>query len=293
MGCRRWSACLAPVFLQAPQDVLDAHHRVVHQAADGDGEAAQGHGVDRHAEILEHQRGHEDRHRDGGERDHGRAQGAQEEEQDHRDEHRGADQLALQGVDGGLDEAGLAEGDAGFGHARRQALLQCDQGVLDGPGQRDGVRRGLLLDAQDHRRPALEAGVAALGGRGEGHLGDLAQQDGLVVAAGQRQVLQVFQARGAAQVADQVFPAVEFQEAARGVGREAAQGIVELVVGDAQFRHAHGIRLHLELAHLAADGNDLGDAGDRHQARPEHPVGVFPHRHRRNLSLCRWEWRSA
>jgi hypothetical protein len=39
-----------PVLLQAPQDVLDIHHRVVHQLADGDGQAAQRHHVDRLAQ---------------------------------------------------------------------------------------------------------------------------------------------------------------------------------------------------------------------------------------------------
>jgi hypothetical protein len=48
-------------------------------------------------------------------------------------------------------------------------------GGLDAPGQMDGVRRRLLLDAQNHRRFALETGVAPLDGRCEGHLGDLAQ----------------------------------------------------------------------------------------------------------------------
>jgi hypothetical protein len=38
---------LGPVFLQAPQDVFDADHGIIDQAADGDGQAAQRHGVDR------------------------------------------------------------------------------------------------------------------------------------------------------------------------------------------------------------------------------------------------------
>jgi hypothetical protein len=82
---------------------------------------------------------------------------AQEEVQDHRDEHRGADQLALQRVDGRLDEAGLAEGDTGLAHARGQPLLQFIQRGLDGAGEPDGVGRGLLLDAQDHGRAAVRS----------------------------------------------------------------------------------------------------------------------------------------
>jgi len=58
-------------------------------------------------------------------------------------------------------------------------------------------------------------------------------------------------------VADQVFPPVEFEEAARGIGRETAQRILDLVERDAEISHAPGIRLHLELPHLAANRNDL------------------------------------
>ena len=79
---------LGSVFLQAPQHVLNADHSVIDQAADGDGQTTQGHGVDRQAEIVEDQRRHENRHRDSGQRDHRRAQGAQEEEQDDGDEDR-------------------------------------------------------------------------------------------------------------------------------------------------------------------------------------------------------------
>jgi hypothetical protein len=53
-----------PICLQPPQHVLDTDHRVVDQTADGDGQAAQRHGVDRQAEVLEDQRGDEDRDRE-------------------------------------------------------------------------------------------------------------------------------------------------------------------------------------------------------------------------------------
>ena len=43
-----------PVLLQAPEDVLDVDDGVVDELADGDGEAAERHRVDGHAEGLEH-----------------------------------------------------------------------------------------------------------------------------------------------------------------------------------------------------------------------------------------------
>ena len=110
---------LGPILLQSPQDVFNADHGIIDQPADGDGQTAQRHGVDRQPVILEDQRRHEDRHRNGGQRDHRWAQRAQEEKQDDGDEHRGADQLALQSADGGFNETGLAEGHLRRFHASR------------------------------------------------------------------------------------------------------------------------------------------------------------------------------
>ena len=70
--------------LEAAQDVLHAHHRIVHQFADGDGQAAQGHGVDGQAEVAEHQRGHQQRQRDRRQRDQRGTDVEQEQEEDHR-----------------------------------------------------------------------------------------------------------------------------------------------------------------------------------------------------------------
>ena len=89
-------------------------------------------------------------------------------------------------------------------------------------GERDGVGGRLLLDAQDHRRLAFEAGVAALDGRQRRS----PRRSGAAGSAGRScavsaRLLQVVEPRGAAEVADQVLAAVEFQEAARGVGRDS------------------------------------------------------------------------
>ena len=88
------------IFLQPPQYVLDADHRVVHQAADCNGQATERHRIDRQAEVTEHQRGDEDGHRNRHQGDDRRAQGAEEHEQHEGNEHRCADELALERVDG-------------------------------------------------------------------------------------------------------------------------------------------------------------------------------------------------
>jgi hypothetical protein len=83
------------VFLQAAQHVFDIHHRVVHQLADGDGQAAQRHGVDRQAEVAEHQRRHQQRHRNGHQRDQRGAHVEQEQEQHDRHQDRAVAQGLL------------------------------------------------------------------------------------------------------------------------------------------------------------------------------------------------------
>ena len=275
---------LRAILLQPAQHVLDAHHRVVDQAADRNRQPPERHRVDRQAEILEHQRRHEDRHRDRGERDHRRAQRAEEEEQDRRDEHRGANQLALQRADRGLDEARLPERNLRRFHAGGQRFLHLVERGLDRAGEVNGVRGRLLLDTENDCRFALETRIAAAQRRCERHGGNLAQQDRLTVACRDREILQILQARGASEVADQVFTPGEFEEAARGVRRKAADRRFHLFQRNAEFRHAPRIWLHLELPHLAADRDDLRNTGDGHETRTQHPVSVFAHLHRRDLS---------
>jgi hypothetical protein len=161
--------------------------------------------------------------------------------------------------------------------------LQARQRFFDVARQRDGVGRRLLLDAQDDGRLAFIPGVAALVGRSESHLGDLAHQDRLARLGCQGQVLQIVQQRGSAQVADQVLTPVQLQETARGVAGVALQRRFQLLVRDAEFGHAHGVGLHLELPHLTADGDDLRHALHRQQAGSQHPVGVLAHGHRTDL----------
>ena len=161
--------------LQAPHDVFHAHHRVVHQSADGDGQTAERHGVDRHAEVLENQCGDENGNGYGRKCDERGAQRAEKYKQDHRDKHRSADQLALQRADGGLDKARLAKGHAGRLHAGGQASFHVLERGLDPESQRDGVGGGLFLDAQNHCGLAFKPGITALGRGGKRNVRDLPQ----------------------------------------------------------------------------------------------------------------------
>ena len=68
---------------QAAQDVLHVDDRVVHDHADGHGEAAERHGIHGDALPIEHDHGREQGQRNGDERNERRAQIEQEQKQHH------------------------------------------------------------------------------------------------------------------------------------------------------------------------------------------------------------------
>jgi hypothetical protein len=61
-------------------------------------------------------------------------------------------------------------------------------------------------------------------------------------------------------------------EAAGGVGPELPQRRLDVVARDVEVGHLRQIERHPVLAYLAADRDDLGNAGDGEQARADHPV---------------------
>ena len=203
---------LGTVFFHAPQDVFHIHHGIVHQSANGNRQPPQRHGVDRQAKILEHQCRDEDGHWDGGERNDGGANRAQEEEQDRGHKQRGADEFALQRRDRGLDEAGLPEGHTGCLHPRRKGCLEIPNRFFNRLCQTGRVSGWLLLNAQNHGWLAFKACIPTFDGCGKSDLSDLAQQDGLTVLGGDGQIAQVLQAGSATKISNQVLAPVELQK---------------------------------------------------------------------------------
>ena len=146
------------------------------------------------------------------------------------DHDRGLEQHALDVADRGLDEGRLPELDVGRRHAGRQRLLDFAQRRFDPAGQRDGVGARLLLDADDDGGLALIAGVAALDAGRELDGRDLLEQDRLVVAVDDDRVGEVFEPLRQADIADQIFAAALVDEAAAGVGAEARDRLLDLLV---------------------------------------------------------------
>ena len=271
------------VELEAAQDVLDADHGIVHQLADGDGQPAQRHGVDGQAEIAEYQRRHQQRERDGRQGDQCRADIEQEEEEDHRHQDGAVAQRLHDVADRVLDEVSLLEEELRRLDALGQGLRQVDQGALDFARQRHAVGGRLLLHGEDHGGPGVVAGVAALDGRRQLDLGDLLEEDGLAIPERHHQILQVLDAAGAPDLADQVFAALGFEKTAAGVGAKVLECTFQFLALDAQTLQLRGLQLDAVLPHLTADRDHLGDAGNGEQARPHHPVGVLAHLHRADL----------
>ena len=83
----------------------------------------------------------------------------------------------------------------------------------------------------------------------------------------------------AAQIPDQVLAPIELQKSPGCVGREPAQGRLQLVQGNAQVRHACRVGLNLELTHFPANGDDLCDTRYGQETRAEYPVGVLTYGH--------------
>ena len=54
---------------------------------------------------------------------------------------------------------------------------------------------------------------------------------------------------------------------------------LDLVAGDVETGHLREIERHAILAHLAADRDHLGDAGNGQETRPNDPVDHLPHLH--------------
>ena len=139
----------------------------------------------------------------------------------------------------------------------------------------------LLLDRDDHGGLAHVAGVAPLDFWRKLDARHLPQQDRASLDGGDDDVAQIFQAGGAADVADEIFAGILVGVAAAGVGAELPQRLLDLLIADAERAQRRGQRRDAVLTDFAADRDHLRDAGDRQQARPDGEVGDLAHFHRR------------
>ena len=232
---------------------------------------------------MKHQRRRQERDGNGGEGNQRGAYVQQEQEQHHSDQNGAVAQGLLHVAHRVLNEIRLLKEKLGRFDACRQALLQLRYGMFDFAGQRHAVGAGLLLHRQNDRRLAVVSGIAAFERRGNLHVSHLAEQNRLPVLHAHYDVLEILQAAGATNLANQVFTSLGFEKAAAGVSPEIAQRTFQFFALDTQSLQLRRADLNAVLAHLATDGRDLGDAGNGQQPRAQDPVGVLAHLHGADL----------
>ena len=145
-----------------PVDRLQHHHRVVDQPAHGQGQAAQGEGVERLARGVEDERVMAN--------DSGMATETisvprtlcRNSRMTSGDEDQGLDDLLLEAVVGGAHEGGLVEDRRGPRRPGGRSLQVCD-GLLDGVDDLDGVAAGDAQHVQVDRVLAVDRDRLRLG----------------------------------------------------------------------------------------------------------------------------------
>ncbi|GJE45107.1 hypothetical protein AEGHOMDF_4301 [Methylobacterium soli] len=277
----------AAVLAQAPHHVLDADYRVVHHLADGDGEAAERHGVEALAERLERQDGRDQRERNGDGADHAGAPIVQEGEQHHDDEEAAERQGLQDVVVGDPDEVRGPEQVRPQGHPLAlQGGAQILEGCLDAGG--DLARVGAVLGADHQEDPGLAVDQGGTDRRlGRRHdIGHIAQHH----------------ARPALVDEDRAGDLRRCQRLPLGLEHDALVGRVDEArppdAGGLAGRREHVVEpdpepdqvarthLHLQRAHPPAVDRDLGDPRDREEAQPHGPVGEGAQLQARPLLRC-------
>ena len=261
------------VLAKPAEDVFHVHDGVIHQLADGHRQAAERHGVDRHATRLEDEASDHDRQWNRRERDERRPKIEKEEEQ--HDDHENA--TVAEGLDDVLDreiDERLLLIDLGidlnvFGKRAAQVCERRGHVV----GEPPCVGAGLLGDDEDHRGLAVDRGIAPLHLGRLGHAGHLTQHDRALARPLHHDRLEVMNRLDATEGADEQLVTPLVQIAAGGVGVARPDGGLDLLERHAELEELLGIDEHLELLPAPPHRHDLGDAGDREQPLPHHPVG--------------------
>ena len=129
------------IFPEASKDIFHIDDGVVHHHTDGDGKAAEGHGVYGKPEKVEDNNGHRQRQRNGCQGDEGDAEVEQKEKEHHRDHDGAVEQGLLEVADSDFDEVRLTVEHHRFGTGRQSGLQFLDF-FLHCASQADGVEAG-------------------------------------------------------------------------------------------------------------------------------------------------------
>ena len=264
---------------QMPRDVLDHDHGIIDDQADGHGQAAQRHQVERVSGQVEEDEADDEAQRDRERGDQGRSQ-ALEEHQEDGNAHQTADDDGVADVgDRRADQQPLVvdrmDLDAWRGTPGRvgQHVLQRarDRQRVASQAAEDGQGDGVLAVGPDRHRPVLVP---------DRHPAEVAQPDRLAVLLGDDPVLQV--ERIACQRVGQHLvlqrPAIEAPDGLEPVLLVQSVGHV----GDREVGRHEGLRVDLDqdLADVAPLHGDVGDVRDAADPGPQVVVGVVVQRRR-------------
>ena len=265
------------VQVQPVGEVLHHDHGGIHQEAHGDGEAAEGHGVEAQPGEVQGDGGAE-----GGQGQHGQHQQgpAQVPEEDHEDDgHEDPAHQQRQGhpVQGAGDKAALVV-DHRQAHALREALLQLKHRGADALCHLQRGGGGLLHHPQAHVLVAVMPCQAPAEGRCFPDLGDFAQgHDPLGALHGEPAHL--LGGRGEAAHRHEPALVLDLQHPRRHVLMALLQGRHHAIEADSEAADLLGDQRDLEGALLAPQPLHPGHAGEGLEPGPQHLLGVVPQLH--------------
>ena len=251
-----------------PVHVLNLDGGVIHQDAHGQRKPAESHEVDRLPQRRENRDGGQNRQRDGQGNDHGRAPGADEEQDHQSSESCGHRPLLEHAADGRAHEPGLIGEFLDF-QFWRQARQHARQFRLDAP--HDFQRRGhaAFHDGHQHATATIFAHHVLLRHKAVAHLRHIVQVDCGSVGNFDGQVIQAFQDLG---TAVHLHTVLGFTNLGGAAGQDQVLGV-----------HCRDDILRIEIVSLQRrqieiDGDDAGFAAIRPgQLRSLHDRETHPH----------------
>ena len=243
-------------------DVFDFDGGVVHENADGEGEAAEGHDVDGFAERAEEKNADENRKRNRNENNE-RALPVSEEEQNHNDcETRGDQALAQDALNGSAHKERLVKELIDLHASRILALVVLEHG-LDAI---DDVERGCVagfVDAHEHATLAVCENNVGLWRKTVAYVGDFAHVRCGAVHGFYRQIVQFVHALRTTVHFDGVFERTHFGRAG-GQDQVLRGDRIDNVHGGKAVRlKGGGIRIHRDEALFSAVRKGSGGALNR------------------------------
>ena len=244
-------------------DVLDDHHRVVHQHPEHEDEAEQHHHVQRVADPAEYQERGQHRERDGHPHEEGVPEAYERHQaSDHQQQPR--NDVVLELVHHPPDLDGDVADHRGVDALGQHLVPAVEFGVHE-VGNPYQVGAGAFFDAQGHRRFLVHPRAAGLVLEPEDHVGHVAHKDRLAVTDLDHEVLDLRRLPHFGGQPDQVLESADRDLAARDVAvfprhRHHDVGEAELEEGQA-FR----VHLHVDLALATSDHVRPVDPGDRLQ----------------------------